>query len=120
MGLDTLVNIYKPLATKEGQPNTNDTPPPLSWRDSAPVVALSSYLREHGGQGIRLYNSPAGTPALCFKPGLNKNDWEGERGRIATEAAHLLLLAVDDLNYLINNALLVLPNTPPCEGTKEG
>jgi hypothetical protein len=95
---------YNPLKSQE------PTAPKLkNWKDSAPVMCLSEYLKLQKNHGIHLYRTSEGKPSLCFEPGLNHKDWQGERYRVATEAARLLLAAADDLKYLISEGLIALP-----------
>lgn len=79
-----------------------------SWKDSAPVIRLSEYLKKHREQGIKLYQSN-GRLALVFDPGLSRDDFNSERGQIARNASSLLIDADDDLKYLIDNGLIDIP-----------
>ena len=96
---------YNPLK------DTKATAPRLTnWKDSALVMSLSEYLKQHTNQGIKLYQSEDGKACLCFSPGLGTDDMKTERWRIANEAERLLLAAADDLNQLLANGMIVLPN----------
>jgi hypothetical protein len=80
-----------------------------SWKDSAPVVRLSEYLKIHKDQGITLHQRD-GSPILSFNPGVSQH--ETERWKIAQNAALLLIDAADDLKYLIANGLIDIPFKP--------
>jgi hypothetical protein len=83
------------------------------WQDSAPVVRLSEYLKEHGTTaGIRLCQSN-GKPHLIFYPGLGCADMKTKRWQIANNITALFLAAADDLRYLIAHGLLDLPGELP-------
>jgi hypothetical protein len=103
MGLANLKEKYDPLKAKvEEAANLQ------SWKDSAPVIRLSEYLKKHKDQGITLYQSN-GWLALVFDPGLSRDDFKSERGQIARNASSLLIDATDDLKYLIDNGLIDIP-----------
>ncbi len=128
MGLANLKEKYDPLKAKvENEPQITtengavDSGPPQpaspkveeaanlqSWKDSAPVIRLSEYLKKHKDQGITLYQSN-GWLALVFDPGLSRDDFKSERGQIARNASSLLIDATDDLKYLIDNGLIDIP-----------
>lgn len=114
MGLDALKEVYNPLAKEETAPphqtaldGSKTEPQALShWQESAPVVALSDYLKANKQHGITLQQLPDGQPVLVFAPGLKRSD--AERWAAATTAAQLFLAAADDLKELLNNGLLFL------------
>ena len=89
-------------------PKVEDTTKLQSWKDSAPVIRLSEYLKKHKDQGITLYQSNDRL-ALVFDPGLSRDDFKSERGQIARNASSLLIDATDDLKYLIDNGLIDIP-----------
>jgi hypothetical protein len=88
--------------------NVEETTKLQSWKDSAPVIRLSEYLKKHKDRGITLYQSN-GRLALVFDPGLSRDDFKSERGQIARNASSLLIDATDDLKYLIDNGLIDIP-----------
>jgi hypothetical protein len=77
-----------------------------SWKDSAPVVRLSEYLKEHKDQGIKLHKK-LGRPYLYFDPGLAMD--QRERWQIARNAVRFLEDAADDLKYLIEHNMVDIP-----------
>jgi len=113
-------NKYNPL-TKKDEINVVVSPGLHDWKDSAPVVRLSEYLKMNRGQGIHLIISD-GHPALAFEPGLTKVKTEKDRHRwqIATNCIELLFDAVSDLKQLIANGSISLPEsvTGPPGGVK--
>lgn len=73
-----------------------------SWNESAPVVALSQFIKDHKDEGMKLCIDN-GAPCLLF--------FNGTRSIDIIEAATVLLEnAADDLMELIGNGLLSLPN----------
>lgn len=73
-----------------------------SWNESAPVVLLSEFIKEHKDEGMKLCIDN-GAPCLLF--------FNGTRSIDIIEAATVLLEnAADDLMELIGNGLLSLPN----------
>ncbi len=82
-------------------------PPNQTWRDSAPIVALSDHLKQHEHMGFKLAAAEDGRPTLLFEPGLRPS--ESERWDAAKEACRLLLLAREDLYKLMDDGLMQLP-----------
>lgn len=82
------------------------------WRDSAPVVRLSEYLKANKDRGIKLILSD-GHPALSFEPGLTKatTTQQKERWQIATNCLSLLQDALSDLRHLISFGQIHLPTS---------
>ncbi len=97
-------NKYNPL-----KPKVEEIPKLQSWKDSAPVVRLSEYLKMHKDQGIKLYQRD-GSPFLLFEPGVRCDDLG--RLKIVKAAALLLVDAADDLKYLLTNGLIDIPTKP--------
>lgn len=99
------------------EPSIHDqtTPPPQiiasldSWKDSAPVMRLSEYLKAHKDQGIKLCKSN-GKPRLIFKPGLGLADMKTERWQVALNAIDLMQTASHDLKILMLNDLIDIKN----------
>lgn len=120
MGLEKVKDAYNPLAVKvvkvdkEPAPGEREKRRRLTkWQDSEAVSSLSTCLKEHGDQGMKLYQLDDGRPALSFTPGLCKADVNTERWQIASMATELLIAAVDDLYLLIDAELLKLPRVLP-------
>lgn len=118
--LDKLNAKYDPLKSapppSEPQPG-GGLPPALpkelsSWQDSAAVVGLSEYLKQNKTQGIKLYQTADGRPALYFLPGLGKADLNTERWHIAQQSFVLFDAALPDLELLLDAGLLTLPTNP--------
>lgn len=82
-----------------------------SWKDSAPVIRLSEYMKAQKGHGIKLYQAN-GKPMLRFEPGLGCADMKTKRWKIAKNIMALLIDAADDLKYLIANNLIDIPSKP--------
>jgi hypothetical protein len=112
---------YNPLAKDEkrnveliqAKEQAVDIPTQLEdWKDSAPVVRLSEYLKDNKDQGIKLIMSN-GHPALSFEPGLTKatTTQQKERWQIATNCLSLLQDALSDLRYLISIGRIHLPTS---------
>ena len=95
----------------DSQPGGNLAPALSSWRDSATVVCLSEYLKEHKDKGIKLCQTKDGRPSLCFSPGLGKKDINTERWQIAEQSLELLETALPDLMQLLEGGLLSLPTS---------
>jgi len=129
MGIESLKSIYDPILTNKeekaisanknyGMISERDAVEQQistinvlhSWKDSAPVVRLSEYLKKNNNHGIRL-NISDGHPLLRFDPGLSKIKTEKDRIRwqIATNCLELLKDALPDLKYLIAHDLIKLP-----------
>jgi hypothetical protein len=103
MSLDSLREIYNPLAIKK------EVKPPLqNWKESVPVILLSEYLKTRGDFGIKLCHDN-GSPCLCFNPGLSRADKETGRWAIAEIVEGLFMDAADDLKELIANGKIDLP-----------
>jgi len=79
-----------------------------SWKDSAPIIRLSEYLKKHKDQGISLYQRN-GEFALRPDPDMTKEELNGHRGQILRNVFTLLIDAKDDLNYLIDKNLIDIP-----------
>jgi hypothetical protein len=112
MGIESLKDVYDPIAKKTnaiGQQEQQQSLP--DWKDSAPVVRLSEYLKENPDQGIRLILSD-GQPALRFEPGLTKviTEKDKDRWQVATNCIELLFDALADLKQLISTGRIKLPD----------
>lgn len=118
-------NKYDPMMRKEEKETVVDLPSVVTteslqdWKDSAPVVRLSEYLKSNQDQGIKLVMSE-GMPALIFEPGLTKacTPKTKERWTIATNCLSLLYDALSDLRHLISIGSINLPEItagPPGE-----
>ncbi len=83
-----------------------------SWQDSAPVMRLFEYLKQHHDRGIKLYQGADGKPSLNFIPGLGLADMKTERWKIAVNAMDLLQEASIDLYQLLKDSLIDLPMQP--------
>jgi hypothetical protein len=110
-------NKYDPLAKEKELvvvdvkvENGSGDPGLRDWKDSAPVVRLSEYLKSNPDQGIKLVLSD-GMPALVFEPGLTKacTPKTKERWTIATNCLSLLYDALTDLRHLISIGSINLP-----------
>ena len=106
---------------QENKTQLGDNLPPAlpkelsSWHDSAPVVSLSEYLKEHKTHGIKLSQTEDGRPSLCFSPGLGSADMKTERWQIAKQSLELFDAALPDLEQLLMDGLLALPrSSAPC------
>lgn len=112
MGIESLKSIYDPIQKKKITEETQSNNNLLSWKDSAPVVRLSEYLKANRDQGIKLILSD-GHPALSFEPGLTKaiTLQQKERWQIATNCLSLLHDALSDLKYLISTGRIHLPTS---------
>jgi hypothetical protein len=104
MSLEKLMDKYNPLK------GTEDAAAAAlqSWKDSAAVIRLSEYLKQHKDRGIYLYQRN-GRPYLYFNPGIVKEDRDTERWHIAFNMTVLFFDAVDDLEYLITKGLIDVP-----------
>ena len=71
MVIESLKSIYDPIQNKRKAEEIHEDNHLLSWKDSAPVIRFSEYLKANKDQGIHLILSE-GHPALCFEPGLTK------------------------------------------------
>ena len=81
-----------------------------SWKDSAPVMRLSLYLKQHADQGIRLVlKRQCGRPCIQFSPGLKREP--EDRWKIASNAISLFEEALPDLRYLLEHNLLALSSS---------
>jgi len=87
------------------------TPPLQSWKDSAPVIRLSEYLKSYSKYGIKLYQED-GKPILNFNPGLRGKDMDVERWSVACQAVDLYHAAFNDLQYLLSHGLIDIPTKP--------
>jgi hypothetical protein len=104
MSLEKLMDKYNPLKGIE----TQTVAALQSWKDSAAVIRLSEYLKQHKDRGIYLYQRN-GRPYLYFNPGIVKEDRDIERWHIAFNMTVLFFEAVDDLEYLLNKGLIDIP-----------
>jgi hypothetical protein len=137
MNLEKLKNKYNPLKSKdENDIEQNFTPadyddhrdeagrplqfdeqgnriaqPIQSWKDSAPVVRLSEYMKAHKDHGIKLYQAN-GEPMLRFEPGLGCADMKTKRWQIAKNIMALIIDAADDIKYLIAHNLIDIQTKP--------
>lgn len=91
--------------------NPNKKPPLSDWTESAPVVALSEYLKQHRASGIRLANDN-GITCLLFQPGFTSNDIGSPRWCIAIAAETLLMDAAADLQELLSAGKINVPESP--------
>jgi len=81
-----------------------------NWKDSAPVMRLSLYLKQHADQGIRLVlKRQCGRPCIQFSPGLKREP--EDRWKIASNAISLFEEALPDLRYLLEHNLLALSSS---------
>jgi len=83
-----------------------------SWKDSAPVIRLSEYLKSNPQHGIKLYQEN-GKPILSFDPGLRGGkNMDVERWSVACQAVDLYHGALMDLDYLLSHGLIDIPTKP--------
>lgn len=83
-----------------------------SWKDSAPVIRLSEYLKANSQHGIKLYQQD-GEPLLSFIPGLcGGKGMDVTRWEAACIAANLYMAAVDDIRYLLLRGMINIPTKP--------
>ena len=75
-----------------------------SWKDSAPVSRLIEYLEMNEDKGMMLYKSD-GRVGLKFVPGINREDLNNGRMKIATNTYELLCDAGDDLDVMITQGI---------------
>ena len=78
-----------------------------SWRDSAPVMRLSAYLRANRDAGIRLYRR-GDVPCLVYYPPLRLSDIGSMRWSIASHACDLAVAAKQDLGMLIRAGIIAI------------
>lgn len=102
---------YNPLKMDNNQEITEVITPKLTnWQDSAPVVRLFEYIKQHHNEGMKLSQFENGRPSLQFDPGLGCADMNTERWQIALGAVELLQNAAADLEQLLTDGLIVLHN----------
>jgi len=111
MSLEKLMDTYDPLKGKETTEVKVEAVGLQSWKDSAPVVRLSEYLKKHKDLGIYLYQRN-NRPYLFFDPGLTGQDRQTERWQIAFNTTLLFFEAADDLEYLIAKGLISIAAQP--------
>jgi hypothetical protein len=111
MSLEKLMDKYNPLKGIETTQAKVDTTELQSWKDSAPVIRLSEYMKMHQGKGIYLYQR-RGRPYLYFEPGIVKGDRNTERWQIAFNTTVLFFEAADDLEHLISKGLIEIATQP--------